>query len=207
MQGFVTYGFFRKANEQSNWSAAVVQDWMITSNYGIFAENPTMAQWRGQVGYAFGPLNEVGLWGTWRGQGDSRNVQFFGPTTWRPVEQLSAYWHHKWGLGGGDTWLSVGVPEHDRLTGGGSLGDYVVSAIANCPLSDRVMLYSQVTYMHPSSSPGFSGAEEDTWAFIIGLSFFPARNARTATVAGQCWMPQLPVANNGYFLADTSRTY
>jgi hypothetical protein len=207
MQGFVTYGFFRKANEDSPWSAGVVQDWMLTSNYGIFAENPTMAQWRGQVGYAFGPLNELGLWGTWRGQGDSRNVPFFGPTTWRPVQQLSVYWHYKWGLGGPDSWISFGVPEHDRLTGNGSLGDYVVSAITNCPLSDRVMLYAQVTYLHPSSSPGPAGATEDAWAFLIGLSFFPGRNARTETVAGQCWMPLMPVANNGYFLGDTSQLY
>jgi hypothetical protein len=40
---------FRKANENSNWSAAVVQDWMINANYGVFAENPTLSQWRGQM--------------------------------------------------------------------------------------------------------------------------------------------------------------
>jgi hypothetical protein len=129
-QGFVTYGFFRKANEQSNWSGAVVQDWMLTSNFGIFAENPTMAQWRGQLGYAIGPWNEVGVWGTWRGQGDTRVVNFFGPTTWRPVNQLNAYWHYKWAASGSDTWLWLGVPEHDRLAGGGSLGDVLVDAAA-----------------------------------------------------------------------------
>jgi len=207
MQGFVTSGFFHKANEQSNWNAGIANDWMLTSNYGIFAQNPTLAQWRGQLGYVIGPLNEIGLWGTWVGQGDSRNVQFFGPTTWRPVQQISVYWHYKWGVGGADSWISFGVPEHDRLTGNGSLGDYVVSAITYCPLSDTVMLYAQVTYMHPSSSPGPTGGQEDSWAFLIGLSFFPGRNARTATVAGQCWMPLLPVANNGTFLVDTSRLY
>ena len=207
MQGFVTYGFFHKANEQSNWNASVVQDWMLTSNYSIFAENPTLSQWRGQVGYVFGPLNELGLWGTWVGQGDSRFVPGFGNTSWRPVQQLSVYWHYKWGLGGPNSWISFGVPEHDRLTGKGSLGDYVVSAVTNCALSDRVMLYAQVTYMHPSSSPGPAGAQEEAWAFLVGLSFFPGRNARTQTVAGQCWMPLVPVSNNGYFLVDTNRTY
>ena len=206
-QGFVTYGFFRKANEQSNWSGAVVQDWMLTSNFGIFAENPTMAQWRGQFGYAMGPWNEVGVWGTWRGQGDTRVVNFFGPTTWRAVNQLNAYWHYKWAASGSDTWLWVGVPEHDRLAGGGSLGDVLVGALANCPLGDRVMLYALVTYMHPSASPGPPGSNDEAWNFTIGLSFFPARNARTTTIAGDCWMPQLPVANNGYFLVDQNRTY
>jgi hypothetical protein len=69
------------------------------------------------------------------------------------------------------------------------------------------MLYAQVTYMHPSSSPGPAGAQEEAWAFLVGLSFFPGRNARTQTVAGQCWMPLVPVSNNGYFLVDTNRTY
>jgi hypothetical protein len=206
-QGFITYGFFRKANEQSNWSGAVVQDWMLNSNFGVFAQNPTLAQWRGQLGYALGPWNELGVWSTWRGQGDTRIVPHFGPTAWRPVQQLNTYWHHKWGAGAADTWLWFGVPEHDRLTGGGSLGDYLVGALANCPLGDRVMLYALVTYMHPSAAPGPPGSSDEAWNFTIGLAYFHARNARTTTVAGQCWMPQLPVANNGYFLVDTSHTY
>jgi hypothetical protein len=206
-QGFVTYGFFRKANQQSNWSGAVVQDWMLNSNFGIFAQNPTLAQWRGQLGYAVGSWSEIGVWGTWRGQGDTRVVPGFGATAWRPVEQLNPYVHSKWGQGGADTWLWFGVPEHDRLAGRGSLGDYLVGARADCPLSDRVMLYTLVTYMHPSAGPGPAGSTEEAWNFTIGLSFFPAGNARTSTVAGQCWMPQLPVANNGYFLVDTNRTF
>jgi len=206
-QGFLTYGFFRKANDQSNWSASVVQDWMFTHNFGIFAENPTISQWRGQVGYAFGPWTEVGLWGTWRGQGDTRNVSGFGPTRWEAVQQLNIYSHYKWGQGGPDTWLWFGVPEHTRLSGGGSLGDYLAGALANCPLSDWISLYSLVTYMHPSASPGPLGSADAAWNFSIGLSFFPGHNSRTDTVAGQCWMPQLPVANNGYFLLDTSQTY
>jgi hypothetical protein len=206
-QGFITYGFFRKANENCPWSAAVVQDWMLNSNFGVFAENPTLGQWRGQLGYSVNAWNEVGIWGTWRGQGDTRQVNFFGPVTWRPVQQLNKYWHHKWGLGGADTWMWVGIPEHDRLAGGGSLGDYIAGALANVPLGERVMLYTLVTYMHPSARPGPAGSMEEAWNFTVGLAFFPAFNARSSTVAGQCWMPQLPVANNGYFLVDASQTY
>jgi hypothetical protein len=206
-QGLVTYGFFRKANEQSNFSGAVVQDWMINSNFGVLAQNPTLAQWRGQLGYAVGPWNELGVWASWRGQGDTRLVPGIGATAWRPVQQLNAYWHHKWQERGADTWLWFGVPDHDRLTGGGSLGDYLVGALASCPLSDCVMLYSQLTYMHPSAAPGALGAVEEAWNFTIGLAYYHARNARTSSVAGQCWMPQLPVANNGSFLVDTSRTH
>ena len=131
----------------------------------------------------------------------------FGRTDWRPINQLNAYWHYKWSEGGADTWLWVGVPENDRLNRNGSLGDYTVGLLANVPLNDRAALYALVTYMHPSASAGPAGAEEDAWNFSIGVYLFPGRNARSSTVAGQCWMPQLPVANNGYFLVDTNHWF
>ncbi|HEV3136781.1 MAG TPA: hypothetical protein VGZ26_02735, partial [Pirellulales bacterium] len=164
-QGFLTYGLFRKANENSKWSAAVVQDWMFNSNFGEFAQNPTLSQWRGQFGYATSAWNEFGIWGTWRGHADTRTVNGFGPTSWRAVNQLSVFWHHKWGLGGADTSIWVGVPEHDRLGGNGSLGDYLIGLSASAPLNDRVALYTLVTYMHPSAAPGPAGSEEDAWNF------------------------------------------
>jgi hypothetical protein len=206
-QGFVTYGLFRRANENSRFSAAVVQDWMLNSNYGVFAQNPTLSQWRGQAGYALGPLNEIGIWGAWRARSDSRDVVGFGQVVWRSVNQLNGYWHYKWGINQPDTWLWIGVPENDRLVLGGSLGDYVVGALANAPLGERVSLTALVTYMHQSSSMGPAGAPEDAWNFTIGLSFYPAQNARTQTVAGQCWMPLMNVANNGYFYVDTNNWY
>lgn len=206
-QGFITYGFFRKANERSPWSAAVVQDWMLNANYGVFAENPTLSQIRVQLGYATSAWSEYGIWGAWRCLDDSRNVQGFGNIQWRSIDQLNGYWHYKWYEDGVDTWLWVGVPERNRLNGEGSLGDYTVGALANAPLSDRVGLYSMVTYMHQSGRAGPLAAREDAWNFSVGITFYPGYNARTRTVAGQCWMPQLPVANNGYFLVDTNQVY
>ncbi len=206
-QGFLTYGFFRKANENSRWNAALVQDWMFNDNFGVYAQNPTLSQLRVQLGYALNASNELGMWGAWRVMEDTRLVGGEGLTTWRSINQLNAYWHRKWTAGGADTMLWFGVPERDRLGGSGSLGDYLAGALANVPLNDRVGLYSLVTYMHPSARPGPAASREDAWNFTIGLTFFPLRNARSTTVAGQCWMPQLPVANNGLFLVDTNRQY
>jgi hypothetical protein len=206
-QGFLTYGFFRKASEDSSWSASVVHDWMFNSNYSVFAENPTLSQWRAQLGYAVSDINEFGVWGTWRLNDDTRTVNFFGPVTWRPIAQLNPYWRYKWGNWGPETWLWIGVPERDRLAGNGSLGDYLVGAAANCPLGERVGLYTLVSYMHPSATPGPAAAREDAWNFTIGLAFYPARNARTNTLRSQNWSPLLPVANNGYFLVDASHNY
>ena len=74
-------------------------------------------------------------------------------------------------------------------------------------LSERIAAYTLVTYMHPSASPGPAAAKEDAWNFFVGLSFYPARNARTHSLFDRNWLPQLSVANNGYFLVDASDTY
>jgi uncharacterized protein DUF6666 len=207
VQGFLTYGFFRRASENSRWSAAVVQDWMYVDNFSVFAEDPMLSQVRGQFGYLLSPATEIGVSGAWRTQSDTRDTPDFGPVTWRSVNHISAFWHYQWSPGGPDTVISLGMPESERLTGDGSLGDYVVSAAGNAPLSDRVTLYSLITYLHPSASPGTQGAKEDAWAFVLGLSYSHGGYARSHTVAGRRWMPLLPVANNGYFLVDASENY
>jgi hypothetical protein len=61
-----------------------------------------------------------------------------------------------------------------------------------------------ITYMHPSAGPGGAGSTEDEWSFVIGVAIYPGRNAVSKTVAGQCWMPLMPVAQNGYFMVDTN---
>ena len=207
-QGFLTYGFFRKANDRSRFNAAIVQDWMFNDNFGVYAQNPTLSQGRAQVGYAVNAANEFGLWGTWRYLSDSRFVAGEDERiVWRPISQLNLYWQHKWSAGGADTRIWVGVPERHRLSGGGSLGDYLAGALANVPLSDRFGLFTLVTYMHPSARPGPAGSREDAWNFSVGVTLFPGRIARSTNVSGRCWMPQLPVANNGYFLNDTNHSY
>lgn len=61
--------------------------------------------------------------------------------------------------------------------------------------------------MHPSSSPGPSGGPAEIWNFTTGLSFSRKCVAVTDSVSGRCWAPQLPVANNGYFMTDASQGY
>ncbi len=72
------------------------------------------------------------------------------------------------------------------------------------PLSERIALFTLVTYMHPSSRPSMNGSEEEAWNFTIGLSIWLGRDTRSATVTGQSWVPLMPLANNGYFMVDTN---
>ena len=205
-QGFFTYGLYRKPTANSGITGGLVQDWSVNNTYGIFGENPVLSQLRGQLGYAVSGSNEFGVLGATHLNHSTRNVPSVGETTWQSISQLSGYWHHKWFAGGPDTWLAIGGPSPSRLAGGGSVADYLVTAAANCPLSNALAIENSVTYMHPSSSPGPGGSADETWNFSIGLVLYPGRNARSQTVAGQQWMPLMPVANNGSFLVDTNKS-
>jgi hypothetical protein len=205
-QGFLTYGLFRRASEQSRWCGAVVHDWMVSHNFSVFAENPTLGQIRGQVGYALNGNHEIGLWGAVRERTETIDVDGFGPVSWRAVNQVSFYWHYRFQFGA-DTTISVGIPETERLAGDGSLGDYIAYAAANMPLNHYSSMYTLISYMHPSASAGVSGAREDAWALLIGVSLYPRRNALAGNIAGQCWAPMMPVANNGNFFVDASANY
>jgi hypothetical protein len=205
-QGMVTYGLYRRADENSPWSVGIVNDWMINSNFGVFGLNPTLSQLRAQVGYTLSDSNEIGLWGSIGVLGDNRDVPSFGDTRWEAVNQLSMYWRHKWEYGA-DTLIWFGVPEQSRLTGDGTLGDYFVGARADAPLNDRFAAYSLVTYMHPSAHIGPAAARDDEWSFIVGIAFYPGRDSRSPTVHGFAWQPLVPVATNGTFLVDTTNWY
>jgi hypothetical protein len=203
-QGFITYGLFRRPTETTGWTAGLVQDWMLNDHFGEYAQDPTMSQLRAQLGYAWSATNEIGLWGAVRVLGGTRDVPGVGTTTWRPIDQLNLYWHHKWSFGA-DTTIWVGIPEQDQLGGSGSLGEYIAGASANVPLNHRWSLFTLITYMHPSSRPSIDGSEEESWNFTIGVSLTWGRETCSETVAGQAWMPLMPLANNGYFFVDTNR--
>ena len=204
-QGFLTYGLFRKANENSNWSAGLVNDWMFNDNFSVYAQNPTLSQWRGQISYAMSARNELGVWATRRGRGDTR-TDFAGPVSYRAIDQMNLFWHHKFDQGA-DSWLWVGRPDPHRLSGPGSLGDFIIGGNVNIPVSERFAVYTNLAYMHPSAKPGPAAAREDAFSISVGIAFYPGWNARSRTVAGQCWMPLMPVANNGNFFVDSSSSF
>jgi hypothetical protein len=121
---------------------------------------------------------------------------------------LNMYWHHKWGLGGADTTLFVGVPRQSVLTDpafGRNFGTLDAGGSVNVPMNDSFALYGNMMYLQPDHNTGFNSLKE-TWNISIGVAFYPGRAARSSTVAGRSSMPLLPVANNGSFLVNTNRT-
>jgi hypothetical protein len=201
-QTFFTTGFSKKINDASNWSYGLVHDWMINRNFGELGGNPTLGQWRGQLSYGVNAWNEFGAWGTLHDLGMTRIVFGNVGVPFRAINQLNFFWHHKFEAGA-DSWLWMGIPQHSRLGQPGSLGDLLVGGNLSVPLSDFVALYAMAQYMHPSAAPSVVAAIEQGWFVGFGLAYYVGGYARTRTVGGNCWLPLLPVANNGSFLVDS----
>lgn len=202
-QTFVTAGLFRKADGDGRISFGMVYDWMFNSAWGEYAVNPTLGQWRGQVEYAFSDMNGLGIYGSVRDRFATTVVPGIGNVTNRPITQVNFFWHHKF-ESTAESWLWVGIPEQDRLNGQGSLGDWIIGASMQAPISNRLALYGNVQYMHPSAiaAPNSAASGESTWNVGAGIAWYFGGYARTSKLNGARWLPYMPVANNSTFLVD-----
>ena len=143
-QVFITTGFFKKVNDTSNWSYGLVHDWMVNRNFGVEANNPTLGQWRGQISYATNAWNEIGAWATLRDKGMSRSTDLGNAqVAYRAIDQIDFFWHHKYEFCG-DSWMWFGLPQNNRLAGGGSLGDFIIGGTYTTPLNDYMSLYANM---------------------------------------------------------------
>jgi hypothetical protein len=203
-QTFVTTGFFRKAHGDQRWSFGVVYDWMYNTNWGVFGVDPTLGQWRAQIEYSLSGCNSVGLWGAKRDLCSVQELSRVLGVESRVISQLNFFWHHKFTESCADSWLWVGIPDHGRLdtSESGSLGDWTIGASVQVPLSSRVALYANGSYMHPSAAAGITAANETFWDVSMGVAWYFGGNARSHAINGKCWTPLLPVANNSTFLVD-----
>jgi hypothetical protein len=200
-QIFVTTGFFRRARNGQRLSFGFVHDWMINNNYSQFALSPTLSQWRGQLEWAMSGRNSLGLWGTVhdksyiRDRPDNHN-QF------RAISQINVFWHHRYAFGA-DTWLRIGMPLSKKFLGSSLAGSAILGATAQMPLNEQLALYANAMYMAPNTAAGPIGASRDTYNISMGFAWYPGRNARTPNVNGGCWLPYMPLGNNGNFLVDS----
>ncbi|MEN6406331.1 MAG: DUF6666 family protein [Thermoguttaceae bacterium] len=200
-QIFVTTGFYRKAREGQRFSAGIVYDWMLNTNAGYQALDPTFGQWRGQIEYALSETNGIGVYGTLR----DRTAKYFELTAARPINQANLFWHHKF-CSGADSWLWFGFPEQDRLNNDGSLYDWLLGASVQVPISERLALYGNAQYVHPSSVAGATASAECAWNVGGGIAWYFGGHAVSHSLNGKCWMPYMPVANNSTFLVDPLTT-
>lgn len=206
-QVFVTTGVFRKAPPGRRLSFGLVYDWMFNKNWGVFAVSPTVGQWRGQIEYALSGCNSVGVWGCVNDLYSVQNSPLYGTRIRNAgVTQANMFWHHKFNRGA-DSWLWVGIPERTSLTGVGSLGDWMVGANVQVPLSDRLALYANGSYLHPTASAGIDAAMSSGFDVSMGVCWYFGRRAISHAINGDCWMPYMPMANNSNFLVDQGHAF
>jgi hypothetical protein len=198
---------FRRATPEVPVAAAIVYDGMINKNYGEFAESPYLSQLRIQTGYAVNDVNEIGFWCALHLNSDTHQLFNSLPIEWRGINQYNLFWHHKYVETAADTWFWLGVPEHSRLNGQGSLGQLILGSSGSAPITDRLVLYGNAAYMMPSAHPSAAGSTEDAFYVGFGVAVYPRRNARQHNVRGNPTEPYLPVADNGSFFVDTSRSF
>lgn len=204
-QGFMTLGFYRQGTADRPLTFGLVYDFMFNSNFGAFADEPRLGQWRALAAYAFSDSDEVGVWGAW----SERRAQQGGipPNQYRIVSQVNLFWHHKFAQSQSDSWIYIGVPERTRLDGtqNGSLGEFVAGGSLLVPMSDRTSVYIDTTYMKASADAGVPGFQEDSYHLGAGLVFTWGGQNRGYGFTDQRWRPVMPIANNGSMLVDFAR--
>jgi hypothetical protein len=207
-QVFVTTGFYHKATEDHRLSFGLVYDWMINNEWGVFGVDPTLGQWRGQIEYSLSGCNSVGIWGTVRDLGSQIAVSEDTLVRNRAVDQACMFWHHHFCCGA-DSVLWVGIPDRGRLDAqqGGSLGDWMVGANVQVPLTDRLGLFANGSYFRPSAAAGAVASVEQGYDVSMGVVWYFGGNARSNSINGKCGLPYMNVANNSTFLVDQSPTF
>jgi hypothetical protein len=144
--------------------------------------------------------NGVGMWGAKRDLGSVQRVGNFTVED-RALTQVNLFWHHKF-CSGADSWVWFGLPDHGRYDGDKSFADWMIGFNVQVPLSDRLALYGNASYLHPSAAAGADAAVEQGYDVGMGIVWYFGGHACSNAINGKCWMPYMPVANNSTFLVE-----
>jgi hypothetical protein len=203
-QVFVTTGFFRKAKCDERVSFGLVYDWMFNTDYGVGAVDPTLGQWRGQVEYAMSDSNAIGVRGAVRDNIARNQGTYFQRAALyehQAVTHGEVFWHHAFCESRADTYLYMGLTQNDRLSGDGSLYDWLVGLSGEVPMSDRLTLYANAQFVHPTGVAGSTSAADMGYNVGMGVAYYFGGCARARSIHGPHG-PYLPIANNSSFIVD-----
>lgn len=198
-QGFLTTGVFKRSNIGAGESLAwgLVYDQLWDHQYGVSADDIYVGQFRGILGLALDPCNEVGFWGTAHTNSSPLAGGFGGVATRvQAIDQYNLFWNHNYDFGG-RSMLYAGLTDHS------SIGSWTTGTQLIAPMSQRVSLYGNSAFLFPSSTRGPIGSNEYLWAVSAGLSYSFGGKAVSRNISGQCGLPLQQVANNGSFMLGT----
>jgi len=189
-QNFTSVGLFQRyptAEGTIGWG--FTHDWLFDHYYSSF----TFGQWRIKAAWEISCCNEIGMWTAIRDKGDEGfagdpEVGFL-EVHFRPLTQGRFYWKHTWC---NDATLTgeIGLAE--------APGTVVLAAHSRIPISPRLAVSGDVTYVPPKDRGGPIGQAEEFWNVTFGLEFVPG-GFQKCNQAGQ-FAPFLGAPDNGTFM-------
>ncbi|HEY2893013.1 MAG TPA: DUF6666 family protein [Pirellulales bacterium] len=192
-QTFITAGIYKRSDvsngDRISWAS--VYDQFFGHQWGLFASEVYLSQFRGILGYAINECNEVGVWGTFHTNNDGSVTG--QPTPIRAMNQANVYWRHNFEMGA-QTFAYLGAVDS------ADIASWLVGLNAQAPLNDFTSLYTNITFAFPGSHTGPVGSNELEWNIGAGLAYYLGGKAISPNVSGQRGLPLLPVANNGSLL-------
>ncbi|MCX5797682.1 MAG: hypothetical protein NTY77_19505 [Elusimicrobia bacterium] len=216
-QQFYSLGLFRRPDPSGSWwlrwGLGAAHDFSANRSAGTRADIFTLRQWRLKASYDITRAHGVGMWGVLH-QGDAdvpRSATVVD--IYRSVDQLNFFYRYHLPEGGSlSAYLGPGIGGTitNGRTGviqlGGHPFKYTFGADARVPITDHLALFGDLAFAKPNIAPGKSGNASvlSTYSLQAGLRFYWGGNARVRDDTGRHWMPYLPDANNGNFIAQSN---
>ena len=179
-QVFVTGGLFRRPSCGGlQWGVAF--DLLHDSYY----DSADMAQIRTEISLVRPDRHDAGFWGAF-GIND-------GDILARAAEPIDVYalFYRRYFTGGGQGRLWTGLSNR---------GDALFGAELIVPMGTSWALENSFTYLLPEEGRGIAGQQNESWAMMVRLVWYPSRDARC--VLKDPYLPLFGVADNGSFLVD-----
>lgn len=191
-QMFVTLGVFSRS-EHFNW--AIAHDVL----YQDYFDTTTVSQWRGEAGWLFTKVDEVGAWFTVKSN-EADALMGETPVHLEPISMINAYSRRTWASSAVTTlWVGVANGHHD-----------IVWVLPASPRSEHVAVYGAELSLPLNSRMNVTGAANfitptstGTVDAYLGVSFYPGR--RGSQGARDRFAPMLTVANNPTMAQNLSR--
>jgi hypothetical protein len=191
-QWFSTVGLFERGD---GWHVGVVYDLQVESYYNRFFTG----QVRGEAGVELTDRDEIGVWGSARGFGDSGLV-LTTEVHVKPLAEISLYWQRRW-QSGAVTRFWGGVTESHHADILNFPDPHTTGPVINfgleifVPLNDYFAIFGQGHFITPSDT--------GTLDAYLGIAFYPGGGVCRAR--SNVFAPVLPVANNPTFPLDLRR--
>ena len=199
-QTFYTVGLYKRGDmsaERDPFSFGVVYDVFRAEQWGINANNITLSQVRGIVGYALTESTEVGVWGAYAVDSDRAAVTVAGAPgvlrTIHAMNQTNFYVKQNFAFGGQVTGYVGMLSDSD-------IGKWQVGMRGQIPLSANWSAFADANYVVPRTNAGPLGSGQEQFGVSVGLAYYFGGNAQNPSVTGNRGLPLLDVANNRTFL-------